>query len=124
MPLRIVLIFSGLFLGCVAVVLLAWAIGSEFYIFIPSFRMRPAHRPPDHPAVVLGLLMTCLALYFYSPTTSLTCFTVLLCGLLLGSIVGYAVFQWRPTVMQILLTVAMIAEATYGWSIQNYYLEE
>jgi hypothetical protein len=124
MPLRIVLIFAGLFLGCLAIVLLAWAVGSEFYIFIPSFRLRAANKPPDHPFVVLGLLMTCLAVYFYSPTTGLSFFTVLLGGLVLGSIVGYAVFQWTPTVMQIVLTAAMIAEAGYGWSIQNYYLEE
>jgi hypothetical protein len=51
-------------------------------------------------------------------------FTAVLGGLLLGSLVGYGVFAWKPTLMQVLLTLAMIAEASYGWSIQDYYLED
>jgi hypothetical protein len=36
-----------------------------------------------------------------------------LAGLLLGSLVGFGVFAWIPTVPQVLLTLAMIAEASY-----------
>jgi ribose/xylose/arabinose/galactoside ABC-type transport system permease subunit len=71
----------------------------------------------------LGLLTICLILYLYSPHYALLIFTALLGGLLLGSLVGYGVFAWKPTISQFLLTLAMIAETVYGWSIQDYYLD-
>jgi hypothetical protein len=124
MPFRMALILFGLFIGCLAVVLLAWAIGSEFYVFLPSRRFTSIHRPPTHPAGVLLLLGVCVAVYLYSPRHALFFFTALVGGILLGSLVGYGVFDWKPTVMQGFLTIMMIAEAAYGWSIQDYYLDD
>jgi hypothetical protein len=123
MPLRVVLILVGLFAGCLAIVLFAWAIGSEFYVFIPS-RFRWVGKLPTHPSAVLALLATCAALFLYSPRYALFFFTALLGCLLLGSLVGYGVFAWKPTLMQALLTFAMIAETAYGWTIQDSYLED
>jgi hypothetical protein len=123
MPLRILLILAGLFVGCVAIVALAWAIGSELYVFVPS-RFRWVGKPPTHPSVVLAMLATCAALFLYSPRYALFFFTALLACLLLGSLVGYGVFAWKPTLMQALLTFAMIAETAYGWTIQDFYLED
>ena len=81
----------------------------------------------NHPltrALFSGLLVACVALYLYSQRYALIFFTALLGGLLLGSLVGYAVFAWKPTLSQVLLTLAMMAEAAYGWSIQSYYLDD
>lgn len=124
MPLRTALILFGLFAGCVAIVVIGWAIGSDFYLLVPRRWYGAVARPPTHPCGVLIMLGMCVALYLYSPRYSLLYFTVLLGSLLLGSLVGYSVFDWRPTAMQILLTIAMIAEACYGWSMQNYYLDD
>ena len=126
MPLRMALIFFGFFAGCLAIVLVAWASGSEFYVFVPASRHFTSicAKPPTHPSVVLGLLVACVALYLYSQRYALIFFTALLAGLLLGSLVGYAVFAWKPTLSQVLLTLAMMAEAAYGWSIQSYYLDD
>jgi hypothetical protein len=123
MPLRMVLTLLGLFGGCLAMALLAWASGSEIYILIPS-RRYICMPPPTHPSVVLGLLVACLVLYFYLPRYGLLLFTALLGGLLLGSVVGYGVFAWIPTIPQVLLTLAMIAESAYGWTVQDYYLDD
>jgi hypothetical protein len=124
MPLRVALILFGLFTGCLAIVCMAWAIGSEFYVFLPSRHIASISRPPTHPCEVLILLAVCVALYLYSPHYALLFFTALLAGLLLGSLVGYGVFAWTPTVPQVLLTLTMIAEAAYGWTIQDYYLDD
>lgn len=124
MPLRMALILFGLFVGCVAIVLFAWAIGSEVYLLVPRRWYGAVSRPPTHPCGILILLGVCVALYLYSPRYALLYFTVLLASLLLGSLVGYGVFNWKPTVMQVLLTIAMIAEASYGWTIQDYYLDD
>ena len=128
MPLRVALILLGLFVVCLAIVLLAWLSGSEFYLFVPplsrwGIRRLSAYAPPTHPSIVVGLLATCVALYFYSPHYALVWFTILLGSLVLGSPIGYFFFAWKPTVAQVLLTLAMIAEACYGWSVQGYYLD-
>jgi hypothetical protein len=124
MPLRMAVILFGLFVGCVATVLVAWAIGSEFYVLVPTRWLRAVSRPPTHPCGVLVFLAACVALYLYSPRYALLYFTVLLGSVVLGSLVGYGVFNWKPTLMQVLLTLAMTAEAVYGWSIQGYYLDD
>ncbi|NLE39694.1 MAG: hypothetical protein GX621_16875 [Pirellulaceae bacterium] len=120
MPIRTAAILSGLFAACLAIAAIAWAIGSEFYLLLPT-RLSP---PPHHPLLVLGLLAVCLALFFYSQREALILFSVLLDSLVLGSIVGYAEFDWTPTVMQTLLTVTMIAETIYGWTIETDYLDD
>ena len=79
---------------------------------------------PTPPIVVLGLLAVCLPLYFYSPHKALLFFTFLLGCLLLGSLIGCCVFVWKLTMFQVLLTLAMIAEVAYGWSIQSYYIDD
>jgi hypothetical protein len=119
-----VLILLSLFAGCLAIVLLAWMVGSEFYVLLPKRWLTSVRTPPTHPSVVLGLLTTCLVLYLYSPHYALVFFTILLAGLLLGSFVGYGVFAWKPTMPQVLLTLAMVAEVAYGWTIQGYYLDD
>jgi hypothetical protein len=124
MPLRTVLILLALFLGCVAIVLLAWATGSEFYVFLPRRRIVAIQEPPTHPGIILALLSVCVALYLYSPRYALLFFTGILCCLLLGSLIGYIVFSWHPTLMQIVLTLMMIGEVSYGWSIQGCDLED
>lgn len=121
MPLRMVLILVGLFATCIAVVLLAWSAGSQFYVFVPGRRVLP---PPTHPMVVLVFLAVCLALFRYSQHYGLVALSLLLGGLVLGSIIGPWVFAWRPTVPQILLTLAMLGEVAYGWSINNFYLDD
>ena len=123
MPLHIALILLGLFAACVAVVLLGWWLGSEFYVFLPVRRIRAISTPPTHPVFLLVLLATCVALYFYSPQYSLVFFTALLVCLLLGSLIGYGVFAWKPTVMQFVLTLVMAAEAICGWSVRGDYLD-
>jgi hypothetical protein len=69
-------------------------------------------------------LAVCAALYLYSSRYALIWFTILLGGLVLGSVVGYGVFAWKPTIVQLALMVAMIAEASYGWSIRGDCLDD
>ncbi len=123
MPIRTFLILVGLFIACLAVTLIAWACGSEFYMFLPS-RRHIAVRPPTHPVVVLGLLLGCVPLYLYSQRYALLFFSVLLGGFVLGTIVGCAVFGWTPTVAQALIMLGMGVEAVYGWTIQGDYLDD
>ena len=122
MPIRIVIVLLSLFAACLAVALGAWAAGSEFYLFIPG--RRGIHRPPDHPIELIIAMAFCAGLFLlFSQHYGLVFFTGLFASLVLGSIVGYLVFAWTPTVVQWLLTVAMGAETTYGWMIHGEYLE-
>ena len=124
MPLRTFVILAGLFGICIAIVVVAWMCGSEFYVFLPSRRITSISTPPTDPIVVLVLLAACLALYLYSQRYALFLFTTLLGGLLLGSLVGYGVYHWAPTIPQILLTLAVLAETVYGWMIQGEVFDE
>jgi hypothetical protein len=124
MPLRTALILFGLFFGCVLIVLIAWLVDSELFLFFPGRGFRAANRPPTHPLIILALLGVCIALFLFSQTYALSFFTILFCCLLLGSFVGYGAFHWKPSAMQIMLTIAMMAGGAYGWSIQKYYLDD
>ncbi|MEN6451303.1 MAG: hypothetical protein ABFC96_12500 [Thermoguttaceae bacterium] len=119
MTLRTALILLSLFVACCAIVLLAWGSGSEFYFFMPALRRHALGTPPTHPLGAMILLVACAALYLYSPHYALIYFSALLGSLILGSVIGYGVFAWKPTAMQLALTVAMIAETCYGWSVQS-----
>ena len=119
MPIRNFLILLGLFSLCLAIVLIAWACGSELYL--PFGRHDPG--PPTHPvgilaAILLAAVLGC-GLRFLS-VIAVTLFAVLIC---LGIPVGCLVHHWTPGICQYLLAVALTVNAWYGWN-QRDYLEE
>ncbi len=120
MPLRFVLIAAGLFIACLAVAIVAWMVGSEFYILAPSYR-HMIHRPPTHPIAVVLLFVFIAALYLYSEHYALVFFSCVLGGLALGSLVGFAVFSWTPTWAQWALTAVMSVETVYCWNNRCYF---
>jgi hypothetical protein len=123
MPIRTVLVLVGLFAACLAIVLIAWAVGSEFYLFLPG-RRHVAPPSPSHPILVLIMLLSCPALFLlYSRHFGLVLFSILLGSLVLGSVVGYFMFAWTPTLVQWLLTVVMGVETAYGWTIHGDYFD-
>ena len=124
MPLRILTILIGLFAVCLAITLLAWANGSDFYIFFLSKRITTIHKPPTDPVVILGLLVLGGIIYPFSQKSALLFFTLLISGLLLGSLVGYGVYAWSTTFSQSMLILAMIALTGYGWAKQKIYFDE
>jgi hypothetical protein len=123
MPIRVALIWFGLFAGCIAVVLIAWASGSEFFMLIPGRYTRGCFKPLE-PVGMLALLALCGGMYLYSQRYALIFLTVLLGGLVLGTLVGCGVFAWKPTVSQFALIAAMFVEMSYGWSIREDYLDD
>jgi hypothetical protein len=82
------------------------------------------NKPPTPPFAVLIVLVVCLGLFFFSQRYALILFSAVLGSLMLGSLVGYGVFAWKPTFVQLLLTVAMLAETYFGWNIEKYYLDD
>jgi hypothetical protein len=125
MPIRVAAILFGLLAVCVIVILLAWAFGGEFYLFMPPSRHScEIDRPPTHPAIVLAALLFCVALFLlYSQHWGLVFFTALFGGIVLGSIVGYLLFAWTPTLVQWLLTAAVGVETWYGWTKHGDYFD-
>ena len=117
MPIRKVIVFSGLFGVCLAIIVIAWAAGSEFYMCLPSRCTMDRCAPPPTPAFLIAvILLIGGGLFLYAPRLGLIVLTGLLGTLLLGSIVGYLAFAWTPTVVQWLLTAAMIVQSIYGWA--------
>ena len=127
MPIRVALVLLGLFLVCVAIVVVAWAVGSDFYLFWPSRRsvLRDPYDPRYHPVVVLALLAFCAGVFLlYSQHYGLLLFTIILVGgVLVGAAFAFFLFDRPPTLSQCLLAVAMSAESIYGWTIHDEYLD-
>jgi hypothetical protein len=116
------LILIGLLAACVGVVLLAWKTGSELYVFSPASRLHlHVSKPPDDPLMVLALFVIPVLLYFYSQHFALIAFSILTADVLLGSVIGFAVYAWTPSILQHLLSVAMVAAAAYGWVQREYF---
>jgi hypothetical protein len=120
MPVRQAIVLIALFGACLAFVGMAWAVDSRLYLFLPSRRISP---PPTHPAVILILLVASLPLTYWFRQNGVYFFIILAAGILLGSAVGFFLFQWTPSWAQHLLAAAMIATSTYGWQ-QKYYFED
>jgi hypothetical protein len=115
MPLRTAIILFSLFVACLLVAAAAWHWHTEFYILLPG--RRHFHiQPPTDPVAVLMLLAFCGGLYLYSPHYALILFSIFLGGFILGSLVGYCVYNWHSTWAQYLLMATMGAETVYGWS--------
>ena len=123
MPIRQVILLFGLFALCVAIVGIAWATGSELYLFVPTGRWgyRHFHRPPTHPSIILGLLVTSLVLTYWFRQNGVYVFILMAFGILLGSAVGFLVFGWTPSWAQHVLFVAMIATSVYAWKQKDYF---
>ena len=118
MPIRIVMVLLGLFVACLAVVIFAWAVGSDFYLGWPT--RHGLLRTTDHPLFVLAILVFCAAVFlFYSQHYGLVLFTTVLGLVLVGIPVGFFLFDRTPTLVQWLLAAAMSAEVIYGWTIHG-----
>ena len=126
MPMSRVLTLVGLFGLCLAVVAIAWASGSELYLFTPAGRLGSLHglhvrRPPTHPGIILGLLVTIAILTYWLRQNGIYIFIVTALGVLLGSVVGFLVFHWTPSWAQHVLFVAMLATGVYAWTQKDFF---
>jgi hypothetical protein len=121
MPLRVAKVLLALFAACVAIVGLAWVFDGQLYMLLPPGRhYRHIERPPTHPAIIMVGLAFCVGFFsFFSRRWGVMLFTVLFAGIVLGSVVGYLVFAWTPTLVQWLLAFAMGAETWYAWSTRG-----
>ena len=115
-PSRPLLVLLGLFVVCLAIVLIAWAADFYLYMYVPSRSMEPSAPPPTHPVTIIVFLLTGGGLLLYAPRLGLIVLTGLLGTILLGTIVGYLAFAWTPTLVQWLLTAAMSVQSIYGWT--------
>jgi hypothetical protein len=120
MPTRQLALLLGLFGLCLALVGLAWASGSQLYLFLPSHR---PSLPPTHPGVILVFVILSLPLTYWLRQNGVYFFIVMTVGILLGTVMGFSVYKWTPSWAQHLLAAAMIATSTYAW-MQKYYFEE
>ena len=128
MPARQLIILLALFGSCLAIVALAWATGSEVYLYTLDLPARwHSHlrfqSPPTHPGVIFGFLVLSLPLTYWLRQNGVYFFILLTVGIVFGSVVGFFVYGWTPSWAQHLLAVAMIATSIYAWK-QKYYFEE
>ncbi len=118
MPIRTLAILAALLGVTCGVFALAWLTGAELYFFLPL--RNGVQPPPTHPAVVGCFLGIPFIVAIYSRHYGALVFAVFPAGLLLGSIVGFGVLQWTPSVCQHLLCVSALATAGYAWSQREY----
>jgi len=120
MPIRQLALLLGLFCLCLAIRGIAWANKYQLYMFVPS--RRPS-LPPTHPGVILFFLVLSLFLTYWRRQYGVYIFIAITAGMLLGSAMGFYVYNWTPSWAEHLLAAAMIATSIYGWK-QKYYFEE
>jgi hypothetical protein len=118
MPVSRLALLIGLFCLCLAIVGLAWANGTQLYLFLPS--RRPS-LPPTHPDVILLFLAVSPILTYKLRQMGVYFFIVITAGMLLGSVMGSYVYNWTPSWAQHLLAVAMIATSIYAWKQKCYF---
>ena len=121
MPVRQLALLIGLFCLCLAVVGMAWANGNQLYLFIPSRRL--PRLPPTHPGVILFFLVLSPFLTYWLRQNGVYYFIVMTACILLGTVMGFYVYKWTPSLAQHLLAAAMIATSIYAWK-QKYYFED
>jgi hypothetical protein len=96
MPTRQLALLLGLFGLCLALVGLAWASGSELFLFVPTGHSRP----PTHPGIILGLLGISPILTFWVRQGGVYVFILITLGILLGSVLGFKGFGWTPSALR------------------------
>ena len=97
-----------------------WVTDAELYSCIPMERMQD-HLPPSHPAEILLFLMLPFAIGIFSNYYGLLMFMVLPIELVLGSLIGFFVFEWTPSLSQHLLCFFTVVTAGYAWSQRDYF---
>lgn len=114
MPLRPVLLLLCLFLACLAIAGLSYAMGWELYMFGSR---RPFHvRPPSDPTTIPFHLLASALVFLVSRSYGLLYLTFVTACVLIGSVWGWIMFQWMPTLAQHALSVALIVTLAYGWT--------
>ncbi|MBN1909140.1 MAG: hypothetical protein JW818_05320 [Pirellulales bacterium] len=138
MPIRTVLIFAGLFAVAVLVAVIAWAVGADICLVIPSRSFSMRSTPVRDPLATLGALAVCAIAFRYSQMGAIGLAAVLAASLVLGCFVCGSPpdpplpcpfyytrpFDWTSFTLQILLTVFFVADVVYGWMISDYYLDD
>jgi hypothetical protein len=122
MPIRQVALLLGLFCLCLAIIGIAWASGSELFLFIPT-RRGWAHHPPTHPGILLAVLVASLVLTVWIGQRGIYFFGIFAVGMLLGSAVGFFAYAWTPSWAQHVLCVTLIATTIYAWTQKDYFDE-
>ena len=118
MPIRVVMVLLGLFAACLGVVIIAWAVGSDFYLGWPGRYARL--RTTDDPRCVLAILVFCAVVFlFYSQHYGLVLFSIVLALVVVGIPVSFFLLGRTPTLVQWLLAAAISAETVYGWTIHG-----
>jgi hypothetical protein len=119
MPLRVFSILTVLIVATLGLFGFAWLTGSELYFFIPT-RYQPLLRPPTSPFLMLGILAIPTTVTIMSRHYGLLIFMLFPLGLLVGTVVGWLLFDWTPSWCQHLLATFAILLSVYGWSQRGY----
>jgi len=123
MPVRQFVLLLTLFAACLLIVGLAWACGSELYMFLPGGRFHGIRKPPTHPGGVLASLLFAVPLTLLTRQYGIYYFIVATASVFLGSLHGFFFFGWTPSPLQHVLSVAMVVTCVYAWQ-QKVYFEE
>ncbi len=121
MPVRTLAIIAILLAVTFGIILLAWISGSELYLFCPGNNAGfGIALPPTSHIWLFALLFIAVNLSLWSPHYALVAFTIIGLGIPLGTVIGWGVFQWTPSVCQCLLTASIIATLWYCWKNREY----
>src|SRR5208282_2145700 len=102
MPTRQLIILLVLLGSCLAIVALAWATGSELYLYTFNLPVRWRNhldfdRHATHPGVIFGLLVVSPILTYWSRQIGVYFFILLTAGIVFGSVTGFFVYGWTPS---------------------------
>ena len=118
MRLRDLVVIIALLASTVLISGLAVVMGSEVYFLLPSRRLG-VDPPPDHPATYVVLLAVVVGLYFLSARYAAVLLAIVTAGAYLGTAVGWAAFEWTPSVCQYLLMISLTATTVFVWQCEE-----
>ena len=113
MPIRDLIVALSLMVGVLLIAFVGNAVGSEYYLFLPS---RGLHTPPTSPWFLAIPIFISVGVFFLSRRYAAIIIAVLPLMAFLGIPAGALFFDWTPGIAQYLLILCLGGLAMFIWS--------
>lgn len=121
MPLRDLIVAVLLMLIVVAVAFVSDALGSEFYVFVPSRSQAKFSHPPTSPMALVVLFAIAIIVFCFLRRYAAVLVTGVLALAILGIPAGILIYEWTPGVAQYVLIAALGALVAFIWTHEDLH---
>jgi len=121
MLIRDLIIVVALLACVVLTAMIGPALGSEYYLFLPSRRYHRLHDIPTHPVIVLLTFGVIVGSFFLSRRFAAILLTGVSVLFAVSLPMAVLVFEWSPGIAQYVLIVSSAALTIYVWTHEDLH---